>query len=107
VVLGFLVFSDNIILPVPAPGAVKLKLFCDDFSDPVEVDVTITLKALAIPAQGSSQPWDHEVLNKSSQPCKGLRKLRPTHGRDRARLNNHRNPFQGCENSLLMSLTQG
>jgi hypothetical protein len=38
---GFLGPSNNIILPVPAPGAVKLKLFCDNFSDPAELDVAL------------------------------------------------------------------
>jgi len=38
---GFLGPSENIILPVPAPGAVKLKLSFDNFSDPVELDVTL------------------------------------------------------------------
>ena len=38
---GFLGPSDNIVLPVPAPGAVRLQLFCDNFTDPVELDVTL------------------------------------------------------------------
>ena len=38
---GILGPNNNIILPVPAPGAVKLKLTCDNFSDPAELDVTL------------------------------------------------------------------
>ena len=38
---GFFGPSENIILPVPAPGAIKIKLFCDNFSDPAEVDLTL------------------------------------------------------------------
>jgi hypothetical protein len=38
---GILGPNDNIILPVPAPGAVKLKLFCDNFSDPAELDLAL------------------------------------------------------------------
>jgi hypothetical protein len=42
--------ANNIMLPVPAPGAVKLSLFCDGFSDPAYVDMP--LAQYASPATG-------------------------------------------------------
>src|SRR4029079_18289317 len=33
---------DNVILPVPAPGAIKLTLTCDGFSDPATLDVSLS-----------------------------------------------------------------
>src|SRR5687767_4934823 len=38
---GILGPNNNIIIPVPAPGAIKLKLFCDNFNDPAELDLTL------------------------------------------------------------------
>ncbi|HKO98574.1 MAG TPA: M23 family metallopeptidase [Pyrinomonadaceae bacterium] len=38
---GILGANNNVILPVPAPGAVKLKLFFDNFSDAAELDMTL------------------------------------------------------------------
>lgn len=43
-------FAPNIILPVPAPGAVKLSLSCDGFSDPANVE--LPLAQYASPATG-------------------------------------------------------
>src|SRR6185503_16885218 len=34
--------ANNIILPVPAPGTVKLSLSCDNFSDPATLDVSLS-----------------------------------------------------------------
>jgi len=34
--------GNNIILPVPAPGAIKLSLSCDNFSDPATLDVSLS-----------------------------------------------------------------
>ena len=33
--------ANNIILPMPSPGAIKLDLSCDGFSDPAKVDMPL------------------------------------------------------------------
>jgi hypothetical protein len=47
--------ANNIILPVPAPSAVKLSLSCDDFSDPANVDMP--LAQYSSPAPGGGYPF--------------------------------------------------
>src|SRR4029079_10160057 len=34
--------GNNVILPVPAPGAIKLSLSCDTFSEPATLDVSLS-----------------------------------------------------------------
>src|SRR6478672_8946238 len=48
--------QNNIILPLPAPGAAKLKLFCDNFGDPAEVDVALGQYQSPAPDGGYSFP---------------------------------------------------
>ena len=47
--------ANNIILPVPGPGAVKLTLSCDGFSDLANVDMP--LAQYASPATGGGYPF--------------------------------------------------
>jgi hypothetical protein len=50
---------DNIILPVPAPGAIKLSLNCDNFSDPATLDVS--LAQYESPADGGGYAFPGKV----------------------------------------------
>src|SRR5262245_41184823 len=47
--------TTNIILPVPAPGVVKLGLSCDGFSDPAQAEMPLT--QYASPAAGGGYPF--------------------------------------------------
>jgi Peptidase family M23 len=47
--------TNNIILPIPAPGTVKFSLSCDGFSEPANVDMP--LAQYASPASGGGYPF--------------------------------------------------
>lgn len=51
--------ANNIILPVPAPGAIKLGLSCDTFSDPAEVNMP--LAKYESPATDGGYPFPCKV----------------------------------------------
>ena len=49
---------DNVILPVPAPGAINLSLTCDNFSDPATLDVSLSQYQSAVDGGGYAFPGE-------------------------------------------------
>jgi hypothetical protein len=52
----YFAMANNIILPVPSPGAITLALSCDGFSDPAEVDMPLAQYVSPAPGGGYSFP---------------------------------------------------
>jgi hypothetical protein len=56
--------ANNIILPVPAPGAIKLGLSCDGFSDPAEVNMSLAQYQSPATGGGYSFPAQTDDLER-------------------------------------------